>query len=205
MITKTIWRKEAAEHLRNLPVMALDVGFSATARSSGVAWIAVEKRGSEEMTHQAAITHLISWLKEHRESVLIIEAPLSTAYRDGNPARRGEFEAARVDGRTRTRDWYSGPGAAVTLAALNILRKLQIEGSLATSTVHLLEGFVSFGDTRSHQQVAESLRDAFLNDTGTWFQVEAGLETLTVTTLAGIEGAAQTPAILVPPQNQTFA
>jgi hypothetical protein len=199
MITKAIWNEDVGEPLRKLPVMALDAGFSATARSCGAAWIAGESHSSAEMTHQDAITRLTSWLRDHRESVLIVEAPLSTTYRNGNPARRGDFERARRDGRTQTRDWYCGPGAAMTLAAMHIFRKLQTERSLDVSTVHLLEGFVSFGDTRSHRQVAEALRDAFINKTGTWHKVAAGLETLTVITLAGIEGDSQPPAILIPP------
>ena len=198
MIIKSIWNKDSINHLLKLPVLALDAGFSATARSCGIAWSASDDTGSGMTTHQAAINMLIAWMNDHHESVLIIEAPLSTAYRDGNPARRGDFEVEKKVGSTKTRDWYSGPGAAVTLAALNILRKLQLEGSLAETTVHLLEGFVSFGDARSHQQVAEALRDSFRGGLGTWHQVTKGLETLTVTTLAGIEGASEPPAILIP-------
>ncbi|MCX6877533.1 MAG: hypothetical protein NTW21_27550 [Verrucomicrobia bacterium] len=200
MIIKSIWNKDSIDHLLALAVLALDAGFSATARSCGIAWSAGDDTGSDTLTHQAAIDKLIAWMHTHSESVLIIEAPLSTAYRDGNPARRGDFEKEKLDGKnTKTRDWYSGPGAAVTLAALNILRKLQLEGSLAETTVHLLEGFVSFGDARSHQQVAEALRNSFRNNWGTWHQVTNGLETLTVTTLAGIKGATEPPAILIPP------
>lgn len=199
MIIKSIWNKDSIGHLLGLPVIALDAGFSATARSCGIAWSAGDDTGSDMTTHQAAIDMLISWMNTHSESILIIEAPLSTAYRDGNPARRGDFEVDKNLGVTKTRGWYSGPGAAVTLAALNILRKLQMEGSLAESTVHLLEGFVSFGDGRKHRGVAEGLRDAFRSNQGTWHQVTQGLETLTVTTLAGIEGATAPPAILIPP------
>lgn len=79
------------------------------------------------------------------------------------------------------------------------LREGSLESALAECTVHLLEGFVSFGDTRNHREVAEGLRDAFRNNQGSWHQVAHGLETLTVTTLAGIEGAADPPAILIPP------
>lgn len=203
MIIKSIWNKDSIEHLLKLPVLALDAGFSATARSCGIAWSASDDTGSDMTTHQAAISMLIAWMNDHHESVLIIEAPLSTAYRDGNPARRGDFEVEKNEGSTKTRDWYSGPGAAVTLAALNILRKLQMEGTLSECTVHLLEGFVSFGDKRTHQEVAEGLRDAFRNNQGTWHQVSHGLETLTVTTLAGIEGAPEPPAILIPPPPPT--
>ena len=199
MIVKSIWSGNSIDHLVALPVLALDAGFSATAKSCGLAWWAPSDEGSDEITHQNAIQKLITWLGSHRESVLIIEAPLSTAYSDGNPARRGAFEIQKGEGRTQTRDWYSGPGAAVTLAALNILRKLQMEGSLAESTIHLLEGFVSFGDSRTHRQVAEGLRDAFRTKTGTWHQVSPGLETLTVMALAGIPGEFAPPAILIPP------
>ncbi len=199
MITKTIWNRESSQHLLSLPVMAMDVGYSATARSCGLAWAEDGNRGSDEMTHQAAITRLIEWLSGQDESVLILEAPLSTAYREGNPAMRGPFEQQKTDSTTKTRVWYSGPGAAVTLAALNILRRLQMEAALAATTVHLLEGFVSFGDLRSHREVAESLRDALIRQTGTWHQVDAALETLTVTALLGIEGTTQPPAIIVPP------
>lgn len=202
MIIKSIWNKDSIGHLLELPVLALDAGFSATARSCGIAWSSSSDAGSDMTTYQATIDRLTEWMKSNRESVLIIEAPLSTAYRDGNPARRGDFEIRKGEGATQTRDWYSGPGAAVTLAALNILRKLQMAGTLAESTVHLLEGFVSFGDTRNHQEVAEGLRDAFRNNQGTWHQVTHGLETLTVTTLEGIEGATEPPAILVPPPVQ---
>lgn len=199
MIIKSIWNKDSISHLLELPVLSLDAGFSATAKSCGIAWSADDQVGSDMTTHQAAIDILVEWMKKHWESVLIIEAPLSTAYRGGNPARRGDFEKKKTDLTTKTRDWYSGPGAAVTLAALNILRKLQEQRTLAECTVHLLEGFVSFGDTRNHQEVAEALRDAFRNSRGTWHKVAHGLETLTVTTLAGIEGATEPPAILIPP------
>lgn len=199
MIIKSISNKNRYELLKTLPVISLDAGFSAKSKSCGLAWRTGEKSGSEEVTHQVAIHRLIGWIKQDRESVIIIEAPLSTAYLNGNPARRGDFEIQKVGDVTKTRVWYSGPGAAVTLAALNILRILRMDESLIDCTVHLLEGFVSFGDSRTHQEVAIGLRNAFIDDVGTWYQVDLELETLTVATLAGFDRAEEPPAILVPP------
>ncbi len=150
--------------LRQLPVMAVDLGFSGKARSCGVA-----------ATHDAqtvrppaqrfgeCVSMVIDFAREHGEIVLVVEAPLSATFDPrGNPAPRGDFERS-----PRARWWSLGAGAAMALAAQHFLSA--IHESTSDRTVHLAEGFVVGADSGDHGQVATDLLMTFvgLND-GSW-------------------------------------
>ena len=93
---------------------------------------------------------------------LLLEAPLSVAFsKDGNPTGRRIEARRRVEtGRTETRFWYVGPGAAVLIAATYLLRLLHDTNPV--NEVRLFEGFASFKSKRtrtSHVEDVMALRD----------------------------------------------
>jgi len=151
-------------------VVAVDLGFSKSARSCGVAW----RDGTGQPQSQGfrfgdCINSIAALLEGHSTAVLIIEAPLSALFSSaGNPVERGEFERreANCDNRT-TRYWYSGPGAATCLAAVFFLRQLttkieQLPQAARPSEIFLYEGFVTFKpQTTEHVSDAELLLDCF--------------------------------------------
>ena len=101
---------------RKEPVIAVDLGYSSSKRSCGIAW-------SWDLSHPIqlqfgpAIDRVASLMLESTDSILIIEAPLSTYHgKDGNPGYRGEFE--------RGRGWYYGAGASTYIAALRLVDEL---------------------------------------------------------------------------------
>ena len=153
-----------ATALRQLPVMAVDLGFSGEALSCGVA-----------ATHDAqtvrppaqrfgeCVSTVIDFVREHGEIVLVVEAPLSATFdAHGNPAPRGDFERS-----PRARWWSLGAGAAMALAAQHFLSA--IHEAASDRTVHLAEGFVVGADSGDHGRVATDLLMTFvgLND-GSW-------------------------------------
>jgi len=122
---------------RNGEWLFIDLGFSATSKSTG--WV----RSSDEakaLTYGRAVTDLITAAGARAPTLnLVLEAPLSVAFtRDGNPTMR---TIERRKGQ-RPRPWYSGAGAAVLLAAMHLLRKLQ--DAPRRRDIFLFEGFVSF-------------------------------------------------------------
>jgi len=147
--------KAAAQ--RNLPVMAVDLGFSGATRSCGVA-----ATHDGETARPAAqrfgecVSTVIHFAHDHREIVLVIEAPLCAAFDErGNPAPRGDFERS-----PRARWWSLGAGAAMALAAQHFLST--VHDAVPDGTVNLVEGFVVGADSGDHGQVAADLMLAFV-------------------------------------------
>ena len=87
---------------------------------------------------------------------IVIEAPLSVAFTaQGNPCDR-LFEKQGPN----TRYWYVGPGCAVLVATMHLLRAL--ESAHPTREIRLFEGFVSFKDKArksDHASDVDALRD----------------------------------------------
>jgi len=189
--------------LRNLPLIAVDLGFAGDGnRSCGVAW-GNEPASCEEMEFGAAVSRVSELLQINRESVLILEAPLSGAFSaSGNPCARGEFERE-----PQRRYWYVQPGSGIALAAeLFVRRPIQAVG-LENGTVHIVEGFVTrvTGQHR-HKRVAVALRRAFLDPQtpGTyWHSVKRGGNIHSVIVLFGSdanEAHSPVPVILKLPE-----
>jgi len=112
-----------------LEPLAVDLGYSARARSCGIAW--GKGAAAEQLTFGSAVRKVAALLdspnKKHRgrppgqpRFVLVLEAVLSTWHdpATGNPDLRGEFE--------RGRGWYYGPGAVTLIAAQRFLEQLAL-------------------------------------------------------------------------------
>ena len=133
-------------------VLALDIGYSANARSCGVAWSG-EPQGIQ-LQFGSAIDFVASKLSSMARPLLVVEAVLSTLHdQRGNPAIRGEFE--------RARGWYYGPGAVTLIAAQRFLGALQDSLSWRHE-VFIAEAFLSnkTGPT-AHRLDAITIRDQF--------------------------------------------
>lgn len=99
------------------------------------------------------------WVAQQPVTNLVIEAPLSAAFRsDGQPiGREGE-----KDDSGQARYWYMGAGAGVMLATLYLLRDLQADSSAGKHEVRLFEGLVSFktgGKNSDHAADVTALRN----------------------------------------------
>ena len=106
----------ALENLtRELPLVAMDIGYSPVRKSCGVTWTGCA--GAKSFLFGEAIEAVAEQLSDNDEAVLVIEAPLSTYHNEsGNPEIRGDFEKGR--------GWYWGPGALCTIAAQRFLEIL---------------------------------------------------------------------------------
>jgi hypothetical protein len=157
--------------LRNLPVVAIDLGFSGSMASCGLAFR--KSRGTEielkNYQYNACIQKTAELIASNVNSVLILEAPLSAAFNSkGNPQSRGDFE-----GKPKPRWWSLGAGAVMSLAALYFLKELcQLVDK--DTCCNLIEGFVTGEDSVDHAEVAKSLLNNFLNSKPTcWHQPKA--------------------------------
>jgi len=204
---KAITTKKQALKLENLPLAAIDIGFAGDRnRSTGLYLSPPQINGDEEifesgnLTHQQSVKTLTEWLQGKDEAVLIIEAPLSVSFTDnGNPCGRGEFEKRRdKKGKiTSTRYWYCGSGANVTLGVINLCRNLSIRIKKEKVTLHLLEGFVSFGEEKDHKTVARNLAEAFrLPPNNNWHTAPNNDSSHSLVSYYGIAQLADLPAIL---------
>jgi hypothetical protein len=158
-------------HLADSFVLAVDLGFSKSRRTCGLAWS--NGRSDQAETKQSqfgeCVDKVCELLVSHRKAVLIVEAPLSGLFdKEGNPVERGEFERRNPNVASRsTRYWYSGPGAAMCLAAVFFLRELvrrlrENLGEALPREVVLYEGFITFkSETTDHSADAKRLLDAF--------------------------------------------
>jgi hypothetical protein len=122
----------------------VDVGFSAIARSSG---IALGDDAPQEVTFGQLAQVLVGMACQPGDPMnLLIEAPLSVAFSvHGNPTGRSvEKRKGEV-----SRFWYTGPGAAVLAAAQHLIRAVVDAGP--RREIRLVEGFASFkrGDMKS--------------------------------------------------------
>jgi hypothetical protein len=153
---------EASKPIRNLPALAVDLGFAEKAASCG---LSEQKQG---LKFADAVSETAAWLSRQEDDVvLILEAPISGSFDvHGNPCARGKFETHHsVSGESCERRWQSGAGASMALAALHFLRLLR-EKVEAPKEVHLVEGFCSrYGAKKpSDTAVANELLRLWRND-----------------------------------------
>jgi hypothetical protein len=152
-------------------VLAIDLGFSKSSKSCGIAWRdGTGQPHSEGLRFGECINKIVALLRGHSTAVLIIEAPLSGLFSSaGNPVERGDFEKKDPSAATgTTRYWYSGPGAATCLAVVFFLRKLiaeveKLPEAERPSEIALYEGFITFKrEATQHVSDAELLLNCFL-------------------------------------------
>lgn len=136
----------------DLPLLGIDLGYSAKTKSCGVA-----RSGSDAvqaLCFGECIDHVARLIREYGPHILILEAVLSTYHNpEGNPATRGDFEKGR--------GWYHGPGVTTFAAALRFLNQLdrQLQSGI---TLPLVEGFLSYKPVRTtHEDDARRLVDEF--------------------------------------------
>ena len=134
--------------------LILDIGFSNTKKSCG---LLLGDSEPESLQFGEAIYSVVNIAKRETLLNLVIEAPLSVAFNKfGNPKARS------IDKKDKqSRPWYVGPGCAVLVAAMYLLRKLC--DSCPSAEVRLFEGFVSFKSREarsSHSDDVKCLRDA---------------------------------------------
>lgn len=121
------------ESEEELPIVAVDIGYSSSARSCGVAWSG--QGYASNFKFGDAFRKVADLCNELERPVLVLEAVLSTFHRpDGNPDLRGEFEKGR--------GWYWGPGAVSAIAASRFLKMLA-ELLPERRTILLAEAFLS--------------------------------------------------------------
>lgn len=123
-----------------LPVIAIDLGYSAKVRSCGFAHSgAVETHNLFFGECIAAAAELINAQGPH---MLILEAVLSTYHLpNGNPEIRGDFEKGR--------GWYYGPGVSTFAAAFRLLQVLDGQLQESIRPLPLVEGFLSYKKNRT--------------------------------------------------------
>lgn len=124
----------------------LDIGFSHNKPSSGLLF---GDGVPQSRCFGCARRQIVQRIREAKTTVnLVIEAPLSICFDSkGNPkGRRIEKQGSK------TRYWYNGPGCAVMVAALYLIR--DIKDAKQSTLVRLFEGFVSYKDrsTRSNDK-----------------------------------------------------
>jgi len=150
----------------SLPIIAIDMGYSANTPSCGFAHSGTTDTHSLRFGECIAAT--CRRMTEHGQHLLILEAVLSTFHRpDGNPDIRGDFEKGR--------GWYYGPGVSTFAAALRFLQELDRQLPTSLSPIPLVEGFLSYKKTRTqHCDDAQRLLDEFA--TAERFQARDGSE-----------------------------
>lgn len=150
---------------RNLPVLAIDLGFSGKRATCGACCHPADARFDHPAVYADLLSSVTKWLNntDQREAVLIIEAPLSGGFdAGGNPVARGEFE--RFHSQTRQsspRHWNVMAGASMALAAVHFCHEI-LRRITSDFTVHLIEGFASRYTTDpdrkpGHQDIAQEL------------------------------------------------
>jgi len=152
--------------LRTGAVLSVDLGFSNSSKSTGLAYkLPGSAIRQQNVRFGACLTLLAELLLGHSRAVLILEAPLSGLFSEnGNPVARGEFERRSLQSKTG-RHWYLGAGAATCLASVFFLRKLEssLKASGRKCEVILYEGFLTFKAKRTdHARDARLLLDSFL-------------------------------------------
>ncbi len=170
MEQRDIIRPGLAEEIGRLSdnfVLAVDLGFSRSRKTCGLAWR--NGRSGQTETDKSRFGEcadkVCGLLKTDPNAVLIVEAPLSGLFdKDGNPRGRDDFEQPAPK---TIRYWYSGPGAAMCLAATFFLQKLsrrlhEKPVDARPDHVILYEGFItSQSKPTNHLKDAKRLLAAF--------------------------------------------
>ena len=135
-----------------LPLLGVDLGYSAKTKSCGVA--CSENENTHALCFGECIDHVVQLIGDCGPHVVILEAVLSTYHNpNGNPEIRGEFEKGR--------GWYHGPGVTTFAAALRFLDQLD-QRLPKDIKLPLVEGFLSYKPTRTtHEDDARRLIDEF--------------------------------------------
>lgn len=120
----------------------LDIGFSGAANARGKTCGLLVGEGEPQLvSFSAAAQTIIKTIAASQSTLnLVIEAPLSVSFRNGNPTARS-IEKAK--GETH-RVWYVGAGCAVMVASIYLIR--QIVDAKPPVTIRLFEGFISYKD-----------------------------------------------------------
>jgi hypothetical protein len=140
-----------AELSPNLPRLAIDLGYSATQASCG---IATPDGKTQSLQFGESIPWIADYLRKNGPHILILEAVLSTYHNPkGNPEIRGEFEKGR--------GWYHGPGVSTYAAAMRFMQELAPRlpdfGPLP-----IVEGFLSYKPSKTtHIHDAQRLLSEF--------------------------------------------
>jgi hypothetical protein len=182
--------------LGQLPVVAVDMGFSGKTASCGYAFRAasIGAIDSENKKFHDCLAAVVKQFQSVGEAVLILEAPLSSAFdRLGNPQPRGDFER-----HPKPRWWSLGPGASMSLAAMYFLKRF-VEAVPAHTKCHLIEGFVVGADSGHDADVAEALIDSFAGVQRCAWQAPAAPQLMSVIdwVIPGASGHAS-PIVLIP-------
>lgn len=151
-------------HLRSLPVLAIDLGFSATKETCGAAVWPTDQDFQTPMNYSRFLESTCRWIGKNDPAVVIIlEAPLSGAFDpDGNPIPRGDFERFHSETkRSSPRHWNIMAGASMALAAIHFCHALSFRIKQEI-TINVVEGFASrYTDDQSskpgHMDVARAL------------------------------------------------
>lgn len=99
---------QIAQNIENW--FSVDIGYSEKSKSCGV-YISSLQRG-EDVSYDEMVKKFQNFLLSNKSQKvgLIIEAPLSIAFNNGNPIGRKKVEKEN----SLTRYWYNGAGATVT-------------------------------------------------------------------------------------------
>jgi len=160
-------------NLRDLPVLAIDLGFSGSKASCGLAFR--ESQGADVVPQNyrfdACVKKAAELFASHKDSVLILEAPLSAAFNSkGNPQSRGDFE-----GMPKPRWWSLRAGAAMALAAQYFLKDLS-QRIPKDVRCNLIEGFITGENSGNDADVAASLLSSLSSVKETnWHQPQGSL------------------------------
>jgi hypothetical protein len=139
----------------------LDIGFSNKVKSCG---LLINDLDPEAVRFNEAQSRILDLVETSGEPVkLMIEAPLSVAFdKSGNPTGRS---IEKQDGKTRY--WYNGLGCGVMVAAMYLLREIQL--SAPNRTVLLFEAFVSYKDRKiksDHRRDVRLMREVVKDPAG---------------------------------------
>ena len=151
-----------------LPILAIDLGYSAKVPSCGFTHNGADTLKS--LHFGDAIGETRALLEKRGPHVIVLEAVLSTYHApNGNPDIRGDFEKGR--------GWYYGPGVSTFAAAIRFLAVLDALLPRKIAPIPLVEGFLSFKKTRcEHSEDARRLLSEF--QTAERFQARAGSEAI---------------------------
>lgn len=171
------------------------MGFSGKTASCGYAFKQAGSANtvSRNMKFHECLQAVSNRIAEHRELVLIVEAPLSSAFsEEGNPQPRGEFERS-----PKPRWWSLGPGAAMSLAAMYFLKGI-VQKVSEDCCCHLIEGFVVGADSGHDADVAEALIKSFFKEHDCSWQESQGRLVSVIDWVEPQASAAPGPIVLIP-------
>jgi hypothetical protein len=136
----------------------LDIGFSGARSARGnTCGLVIGNSEPECVNFATAKERIVHWIAGAQSHInLVIEAPLSVCFSAaGLPTGRS---IERKDGKSRY--WYVGPGCAVMVATMYLVRAINDVPS--SHSVRLFEAFISYKDRgvkSDHKHEAKMLRD----------------------------------------------